>query len=187
MVVKKATTRPDNPVLNQQTWKPVMGYEEQYEISPLGVVRNRKTGGILAQPRGGNGLRYKFVHLYKNNKCKLRTVHRLVALHFIENPDNKPQVNHKDMDQLNNCADNLEWVTCSENHKHAFKNGRKPTKSQLGRKQPNTTSKHLNVCYDRSRGKWKACVKRDGKIVFQPRFDSEEDAVSAVEAFMSLL
>lgn len=54
---------------------------------------------------------------------KNRSVHRLVAQAWVENPDAKPHVNHKDGDKLNNCADNLEWVTQSENQKHAYDKG----------------------------------------------------------------
>ena len=78
---------------------------------------------------------YRRVLLYINGKRKKYFVHRLVAEKYIENPDNLPQVNHKDGNKTNNCVDNLEWVTPKENIQHAIKNG--------FRKSNNTTK--LNV------------------------------------------
>lgn len=64
--------------------------------------------------------------LDKNNKSKSELVHILVAKAFIENPYNKPTVNHKDGNKHNNCVDNLEWATYSENNKHAVEKGLRP-------------------------------------------------------------
>lgn len=64
--------------------------------------------------------------LDKNNKSKAELVHILVAKTFIENPDNKPTVNHKDGNKHNNCVDNLEWATYSQNNKHAIDIGLRP-------------------------------------------------------------
>lgn len=66
---------------------------------------------------------YKCVILHKNAKPYARKVHRLVAMAFIPNPANLPQVNHKDTNKENNCVENLEWVTGIENMRHAFANG----------------------------------------------------------------
>ena len=114
-------------------------------------------------------------------------VHRLVAIVFIPNPEGKPQVNHKDMDKENNTVANLEWVTVSENHKHAFANGRAAVASQLGKKQAGASSKYKNVLFDKSKNRWKASVKRGGKTIFQKRFDTEEAAAEAAQAFLNSL
>ena len=66
---------------------------------------------------------YKVIGLVKKGKCKNYYLHRLLAEHFIPNPLNKIQVNHKDGNKLNNNLSNLEWVTHKENVQHAFKNG----------------------------------------------------------------
>ena len=106
-----------------EIFKDVCGYEGFYQISSLGrlkrVVGSRKpiTKGSLTQK---GYLSYK---LYKDNVKKTRVSHRLVAKAFIPNPQNLPQVNHKDGDKLNNTVDNLEWCTNYQNMSHAIKNG----------------------------------------------------------------
>jgi hypothetical protein len=82
---------------------------------------------------------YKQVILCKDNKPEIFTLHRLVAIHFIPNPLNLPEVNHKDGDK-SNCNDwNLEWTTHSENLKHAYRIGLK--KKLVGEKNPNNKLK----------------------------------------------
>ena len=97
--------------------RPIKDFEN-YEISSLGKVKNTKTGRILKlTTRGG----YVFTGLSQNHNEKSLPVHRLVALAFIENPENKPQVNHKDKNRSNNNVSNLEWSTALENNLHRSK------------------------------------------------------------------
>lgn len=82
--------------------------------------------GSLGKPLKGDLTKagYLRVVLYLKNGSKIReSVHRLVAKEFIPNPENKPFVNHKDGNKINNCVDNLEWVTPKENGQHASENG----------------------------------------------------------------
>ena len=99
-----------------------MGFQtftlDDYEITREGEVINKKWGGRKLKPQP-NGKGYLRVHI----AGKMYFVHRLVAEQYVPNPDNKPQVNHKDGNKLNNNADNLEWVTNQENRTHAIKNG----------------------------------------------------------------
>jgi len=88
-----------------------------YEISSLGQVRNIKTRKILKVVINKG---YYRLHLWYNKKGYNRSLHRLIAIHFIPNPENKPEINHKDGNKLNNRIDNLEWCTSKENRRHAF-------------------------------------------------------------------
>jgi hypothetical protein len=115
-----------------EIWHPCVGYETHYEISNLGNVRslermvnNRlKTGlkkvssRILKTGKSKSG--YLIVTLCIDNVKSNHTVHRLVARAFIPNEANKEQVNHKDGNKHNNNVNNLEWLTRSENVKHAY-------------------------------------------------------------------
>lgn len=91
---------------------------ENYSVSDKGVVTNIKTARILKQD---TSRRYPSVRLGKYGG--VHSVHRLVALAFIPNPNNKEQVNHKDGCKTNNSIDNLEWMTREENKYHAQQNG----------------------------------------------------------------
>lgn len=93
---------------------------ENYLVDTDGEIYNAKTLKKKAQFVDKNG--YKTVDIYVNNKCTRYRVHRFVAIAFIDNPYNKPCVNHKDGNKQNNKVDNLEWVTYSENTIHAFEN-----------------------------------------------------------------
>ena len=90
---------------------------EDYIITRDGKIINKKRGNVLKAQLNGKG--YLRVSIGK----KLKFVHRLVAEKYIPNPNNLPQVNHKDGNKLNNCIDNLEWVSNEDNRKHALKNG----------------------------------------------------------------
>ncbi len=112
-----------------EIWKDISGYEGYYQISNKGNVRSLdrfdgvhdRQGTIIKPHMKHNG--YLQVGLRKHNTRKWISIHRLVAIHFIENPDNKPQVNHIDGNKQNNNVENLEWVTAKENQNHATRIG----------------------------------------------------------------
>lgn len=103
----------------QEIWKDIIGYEGLYQISNFGNIRSNN---ILKKQRiAGKG--YKSITLHKKGKRNYFFIHRLVAEHFIPNPNNYPQVNHIDGNKTNNHVDNLEWCNNSQNMKHAYDNG----------------------------------------------------------------
>jgi len=110
----------------KEQWKEIKNYED-YLISDRGRVFSFYTKKVLKPGDSSTG-GYLLVDLYKNGNRKSQKVHRLVALAFIPNPENKETVNHIDGVKTNNHADNLEWATHSENTQHSFDNGlQKPT------------------------------------------------------------
>lgn len=97
-----------------EEWK-VLTINDNYEVSNLGKVRNKKTGRIL---KAAGKESYQNVKLRQNSKSKSYKVHQLVGMCFIENPEKKPQINHKDKIKNNNETENLEWCTAAENNAH---------------------------------------------------------------------
>lgn len=121
-----------------ETWKDIAGYEGLYQISSIGRVKrveriytqlNGLTGKlntktlpeIIMKPfEDEDG--YLRISLIKDGSRKKHFVHRLVCLNFIPNPENKPEVNHKEGDKKDNRVEMLEWNTTSENQIHAIAN-----------------------------------------------------------------
>jgi hypothetical protein len=109
-----------------EQWKNIIGYEGIYSISNLGRVKSANYNGtntqrIMKSRVGMVG--YVIINFHKNLKRKTKTIHRLLAIHFIPNPENKKEVNHIDGDKSNCNIENLEWCTRSENKIHAHKLG----------------------------------------------------------------
>jgi hypothetical protein len=109
-----------------ENWKPIEGYEGIYDVSSIGRVRSyytksRAKDQFLKGGKDKDG--YICFQLYKNKKALPKKGHRLVATAFIPNPENKPQVNHKNGIKDDNRVENLEWCTLIENVRHAIENG----------------------------------------------------------------
>lgn len=106
-----------------EIWKDCKGYEEKYQVSNLGRVWSVKGQKYLKGTVSKSG--FVYVHLTAaNGKYKKERLHRLVALAFLDNPNDLPQVNHKDEDKLNNCVDNLEWCDSKYNANYGTRNQR---------------------------------------------------------------
>lgn len=99
--------------------KPIPGYEN-YLVDPDGNVYSKKTHKILKGTEHNGKQPYFYVSLRKNGKTKKIFIHRLVAMTFLDNPNDKEQVNHIDGDVQNNVVCNLEWCTNAENTQHAY-------------------------------------------------------------------
>jgi len=123
--------------LEGESWLPVQGFEEYYHISNMGRlkildrlcwknatdklhtrIKKERISAMIPNDKG-----YPSHILVKDDIKHTQTIHRLVALHFIPNPENKPQVNHKNGIKWDNRVENLEWVTESENSIHAYETG----------------------------------------------------------------
>ena len=106
----------------QELWRDVKGYQGCYQVSNYGRVKSTAQHNWLHKQiiRKPKTRRYAELPLASNGKTKWVLVHRLVAQAFIPNPQNKPEVNHKDGNKLNNNVDNLQWCTKSENELHSL-------------------------------------------------------------------
>lgn len=111
------------PLKPNEEWKPIVidGITTEYMISNFGRVYSKCSKLLLKTELSNAG--YYRVTLYINKKPYHKSIHRLVAIAFVNNPDNLPIVNHIDGEKINNVASNLEWSTYSENNYHAFRMG----------------------------------------------------------------
>ncbi len=164
--------------LNNEIWKPIKGFEKIYFVSNLGRVRNSQDK-VMKTYTNNSG--YFCIKLTVEKKATAFLVHRLVAINFIDNYDELPEVNHIDEDKSNNALSNLEWCSSSYNKQHSIATGRYDklytTKNTLGKKHKKTCkSKYHNVTWDKNRERWQASVRHEKKTWHQKRFKSEKDA-----------
>lgn len=107
--------------MDKEEWRDIPGWEGVYQVSNKGNIvslnYNRTRKRRLRIPRIGKG-GYLYINLHKSGVTKTMKIHRIVAMTFIPNPKNLPQINHKDENKLNNNAENLEWCDSSYNNKY---------------------------------------------------------------------
>jgi hypothetical protein len=145
-------------------YRRIEGYDN-YVISNYGEVFNIKSGKTKKPSiinRGG----YYYVSVYKNSKDKKFLIHRLVAIHFIDNPEGKECVDHIDGNVLNNHQSNLRWAT----HKQNMYNRKLPTTN---------TSGHKGVYWKKDKNKWRASIEYDKKKIHIGYYTNIEDAITA--------
>ena len=151
-----------------EIWKPLFN---NYEISNTGYIYNTKTDHILKYGLDKDGY-YKIGLDYEPKKDGIRykktyRINRLVALTFLENPNNYSQVHHVDDDRLNNNVDNLQWVTSSKNN------------SLKSKKQGEFTSKYVGIIsYKKKKGMtWRAMLFQNGKYILDKTCNTEQEAL----------
>lgn len=160
-----------------EIWKPIKGFENIYWVSNLGRIHNGRI--VMKYYRNNSG--YLCIDLTAAGRKTKNLVHRLVALHFCDNPQNLREVNHLDEDKDNNTASNLRWCSSSDNKQHSMATGTYDkiytTKNSLGKKHlPNPASQYHNVGYDKIRQKWTATIRHEGKNLERRRFNTEVEA-----------
>lgn len=143
----------------EEEWKQIIDYPN-YSVSNLGNIRNDKTGRIL-KSKLHNG--YPSVELGKSNQ---KTIHRLVAIYYIENPNNYLEVDHIDRNKLNNNLSNLRWCSRSQNQ-------------QNKNKQLNCSSIYRGVTFDKSKDRWYARKRMNCKYYHLGSYKTEKEAAQA--------
>lgn len=133
-----------------ELWKDIKGYEGRYRVSNKGRISNYNR--ILTPTDNGHG--YLIIGLCKDGKKTNFYIHRLVAMAFIDNPENKPVVNHKDYNAKNNNFNNLEWVTQKENIAYSINNMR-------GKKHKSKTNTgERNISYRATKDRYRVIINR---------------------------
>lgn len=112
---------------SKEIWKDIPNFESEYKVSNLGKIKSLKYNKEKILKAADNGHGYMFVNLCKQNITSNCYIHRLVAETFIPNPNNLPEVNHKDEDKTNNCVDNLEWCNSKYNSNYGNRNKKMKT------------------------------------------------------------
>ena len=184
----------------QEEWRPIIGYDNKYEVSNKGNVRclnykNTNEVKILTPYKTNRG--YLRVDLYSNGKARHHSVHRLVANAFIPNPNNLPQVNHKDENPLNNHIDNLEWCTVSYNINYGNRNSKvskilQETKDSIPIKQYTLdgefikewkSAREIERVLGYNQANIRHCCEKQGRYAkgFQWRYSSETNGEESIE------
>jgi hypothetical protein len=146
-----------------EEYRTIVGYEN-YEVSNFGNVKTIKFNRILKA--GIDGGKYYMVYLSIDGKKTNKRIHKLVTQTFLENPDNKPCVDHIDGNKLNNNVSNLRYATHSEN-------------SQNCKIRTDNTSGSKGVSFNKASNKWTAQIKIDGISIHLGLFENKEDAIQA--------
>ncbi len=170
-------------VEHKEVGRPIKNFEKQYEVSSYGRISNYRK--IMQTYEINSG--YLAIKFTLNGVRTSHLVHRLVAKAFLDNPENKTEVNHIDGNKHNNHVSNLEWVSSSENKKHALATGLKIYNNPTVGKKLGTGSKYYNVTYDKARDKYMASIAHVGVRYYQKRFDNEIDAAKHVNWIIDTL
>lgn len=158
----------ENLNYENEIWRDIPEYEGLYQASNLGRIRNIKRNKCLKLVKHHKG--YLIVELFKNGCGKQFNVHRLVAKAFIPNPNNLPQVNHKDENKLNNCVDNLEWCSADYNTNYGNRNKKVSIKMTNGKLSKPLLQLTLD---DKIVNEWPSAMEVQRKTNFKQSFISD--------------
>lgn len=150
-----------------EIWKKIDEFEK-YSVSNYGRVRKDKSGKILNQKIRG---KYCYIGLHKDGKQFNRMVHRLVGLAFLENTDNKPEIDHKDKNKMNNHVSNLRFASHGENMRNR-------------NKLANCSSIYKGVCLHSKYPKYVAYIKINNKYNYLGFFEDEKEAGLAYNKYI---
>ena len=136
----------------------------KYQISNHGNVKNVRTNRILKPSISGRGyLQHK---LSEDGEISTKTIHKMVANAFLENPENKRCVDHQDRNRTNNNINNLRWATTIEN-------------AQNSSMKSNNISGVTGVSFHKASQKWNARIRADGRDIYLGLFENKNDAIFA--------
>ena len=160
-----------------EIWKSIEGTNGRYEVSNTGKIRSLNYLGhkgvvkVIAPALDNKG--YERIRIYYGDYRKTVKVHRAVAEAFIPNPENKPQVNHKNGVKTDNRVENLEWTTAHDNIVHAYKSGLKEKNRKFAKKLGKSQVKNLRKYTELQKTPITATNIETGEVV---RFDSQTEA-----------
>ena len=152
----------------EEEYKKIDGYDN-YEVSNFGNVRNTNTGRILKNHKNIHG--YYIVDLHKEGTRKTLTIHRLIGLHFIPNPDNLREIDHIDRNRTNNSISNLRWISNSNNLRN------RP-------KFKNSTSKYIGVSFHKPTGKYLTRITINNKLKYIGLYETQEEVRKAWDNYV---
>lgn len=171
--------------MKQIVWKPVPGYEEEYEAADIGLIRSRPRNGTTSEfhilrPEKTRQGRLQ-VTLSKGNARTRFRIHQLIAITFIPNPELKPEINHKDGNPLNNNVENLEWCTKSENAKHAIKRKLRNTGEKHSQaKLKNSQVLQIKLIYQQGKNMLSDYRDNYSQVALAKRFGVTQATISAI-------
>jgi len=142
---------------------------ENYTINILGEIKNIKTGRILKYSTDKDG--YYKIGLSKNSVQKIYSIHRLIAQHFIPNPENKPFIDHKDNNKKNNSIDNLRWCSSLENNRNVAK-------------KKGLSSIYKGVCFDKKTKKWRVSIRINNTKKYLGLYTIEEEGAKVYDNYI---
>ena len=149
-------------------WVKIKDYDN-YSVNEIGEVRNDKSGRILKWRLDKKG--YYRISLCKNGKVIYYLIHRLIALHFIPNPNNYPFIDHININPSDNSIDNLRWCSRSQNNRNI-------------KKKEGTTSRFRGVYFHKPAKKWMARCRLNGKNKYLGYFETEIEAAETYDNFV---